>query len=64
MDVKISNNTISYKEYFVEPYLHLIGNTIIVFWQITDFYNKLIKNEVTSLGSALFFIDNFLEIKK
>lgn len=64
MDVKISNNTISYKEYSVEPYLNLIGNTIIVFWQITDFYNKLIKNEVTSLGSALFYIDNFLENKK
>lgn len=61
MDVKISNNVTEYKSYYIEPYINLIGNTILIYWQITDSFNKLVKNDIPSLSKAIFFIDNFLE---
>jgi len=64
MDVKISNNLVEYKNYSIEPYLNLIGNTILIYWRITNSFNKLEKNDIPSLSKAIFFIDNFLENTK
>lgn len=60
MDVRISNNTIIYKDYCIDDYLSLIGNTILVFYKITNSDGEIVKEEISNKASAIFFIDKFL----
>ncbi|MBN1469514.1 MAG: hypothetical protein JW924_12380 [Fusobacteriaceae bacterium] len=60
MDVRISNNTIFYKNFCIDDYLHLIGNTILIFYRITNSNGEIIKEEIPNKAAAVFYIDKFL----